>query len=162
MKTKKLLSVVLGTSFLLTGQLSLASGGPVDERTVECRGGKGPGGAVPLVVFRLSTAPSSETRGDVLVYDNEKARSKMKTAMANCFELAHSTPHPAVTHTGEKILVCGNVEAAKEQRGTVRVRPNNTGFRAILLEEKKAHVEKVDASGAISPVYGELSCTEKK
>ena len=161
MKTKKLRSAVLGTAFLLAGQLAFASGGPIDERTIECRGAKGAGGAVPLVVFRLYTAPSSETRGDALVYDNEKARNRMKSSMASCFELIHSTPHPAVTQTGENMLVCGNPEASKE-RGAVRVRPNNAGYRAILVEEKKAHVEKVDASGTVTSVYGELSCTKKQ
>lgn len=161
MKTKKLPSAVLATAFLLAGQPSFASGGPVDERTVECRGAKGPKGAVPLVVFRLYTAPSSETRGDALVYDNEKALNKMKTSMAECFELAHSTPHPAVTESGVQAVVCGNPEASQE-RGAVRVRPNNAGYRTILLEEKKARVEKVDASGTVSSVYGELSCSEKK
>jgi hypothetical protein len=160
MKTKKLLSAVLGTAFLLGGQLSLASGGPVDERTVECRGAKGPGGAVPLVVFRLYEAPSSETRGDVLVYDNEKARNKMKTSMANCFEISNSTAEPAVTDAGERTLVCGNLEETAE-RGAVRVRPNNAGYRAILKDEKTARVEKVDASGTTTIVYGELSCKKK-
>jgi hypothetical protein len=161
MKTKKLLSAMLGTTFLLAGSLALASGGPVDERRVECRGAKGPGGAVPLVVFRLYTAPSSETRGDVLVYDNEKALTKMKTSMAECFELSHSTAHPAVTDAAEHTVICGNLEPSQE-RGAVRVRPNKAGFRAVLLDEKKARVEKVDASGTTSAVYGELSCTEKK
>lgn len=160
MKTKNLLSAVSGTAFLLAGQLSLASGGPVDERTVECRGAKGPGGAVPLVVFRLYEAPSSETRGDVLVYDNEKARNKMKTSMANCFELSNATAQPSVTDAGARTLVCGNPEET-EERGAVRVRPNNAGFRAILHEETKARVEKVDASGTASTVYGELSCKRK-
>lgn len=160
MTNKKLLSAVLGTAFLLAGQLSLASGGPVDERTVECRGAKGAGGAVPLVVFRLYEAPSSETRGEVLVYDDEKARGKMKTSMAHCFELSNATAHPAVTDAGARTLVCGNPEETKE-RGAVRVRPNNEGFRAVLHEETKARVEKVDASGTTSAVYGELSCKRK-
>jgi hypothetical protein len=160
MKTKKLLSAVSGTAFLLAGQLALASGGPVDERTIECRGAKGPGGAVPLVVFRLYEAPSSETRGDVLVYDNEKARNKMKTSMANCFEISNATAQPPVTDAGARTLVCGNPEET-EARGAVRVHPNNAGFRAVLHEETKARVEKVDASGTTSTVYGELSCKKK-
>jgi hypothetical protein len=161
MKTKKLLSAVLSTGCLLAGPFSFASGGPVDERTVECRGAKKQGGAVPLVVFRLYQAPSSETRGDVLVYDNEKALGKMKTSMANCLELTHAATQPPITDAGARTLVCGNLEESQE-RGAVSVRPNNAGYRAILLEEKKARVEKVDASGTASTVYGELNCTEKK
>ncbi|HLL05070.1 MAG TPA: hypothetical protein VK539_31075 [Myxococcaceae bacterium] len=42
----------------------------------------------------------------------------------------------------------------------MRVGPNKAGFR-VILDGMKARVEKVDAAGAPSSVYGELSCTEK-
>jgi len=161
MNTKNLWVAVLGSVAL--GSMALASGGPLDERTVECRGAKGAKGAVPLVVFRLHTAPSSETRGDALVYDDEKAKNKMKTSMADCFELSNASAEPAPAGAGESALVCGNPEhaQAREQvRGGVRVRPNKAGFR-VILDGTKARVEKVDAAGAPSSVYGELSCTEK-
>jgi len=154
--------MVLGTALLvvafvpLTG--ALASGGPVDERTLECRGTARADGAVPLVVFRLHTAPSSETRGNALVYDDERARGRPKTSMSDCFELAYAATEPLPAGSGERTVVCGSPERPRDQ-SRARVRANRAGYRAIL-EGTKARLEKVQGS-SVSSVFGELSCAEK-
>jgi hypothetical protein len=147
--------IIVGILFLFP-QMTLASGGPTEEREASCAG-TGANENV-LVVFRLHQAYSSETRGDALVYRDGTRRGDMLTSMESCVEGDVAKPVPIAAEVpGRLLVICGNLDARSKE-----LRPNNRGFRAVLWKsiskETKGRVERIEG-GKATNVLGELTCT---
>jgi hypothetical protein len=156
MQTRHAKHLIIAGILFLCPQITLASGGPTEEREASCTG-TGVNAKV-LVVFRLHQAYSSETRGDALVYRDRTRRADMLTSMESCVEGDVAKPVPTAAEvSGSLLVICGNLDARSKE-----LRPNNKGFRAVLWKstsnETKGRVERIEA-GKATNVLGELTCT---
>lgn len=159
MKTSVKVFVLLS---LVRVPLVFASGGPENERRIECKGNN------HLIVLRLADAYSSELQGSALIYDNASNRGKMLTSMDACFEskgLAIKVP-VAVDKAASPLLICGSVNAKQSQVGkSIALEANSNGYRALYFKlngKSFARLEKIEsgATTAMNVFGSDLACSE--